>query len=193
MGLNMDQTHLVTFFVHFPIALILVSTTLYAIAAVLRSQSWTKELFITSKWCLYIAALVSGLAILSGWNIDQSMLNNENYKIITENHKFWGLLTAIAIISYGIVSIVMRKVWGKKHIAVTLVSLVILGCLVIVTGKFGLDKTQYLLSNGNMEEVSESEEAEEYAPIHTEDFVNIQEEVDSEGTSEDPEDESDSN
>lgn len=187
----MEQTHLVTFFVHFPIALILVSTTLYAVAAVLRSQPWTKELFITSKWCLYIAALVSGLAILSGWNIDPSMLNNENYKAIIENHKFWGLLTAIAIISYGIVSIIMRKIWGKKHIAITMVSLVILGCLVIVTGKFGLDKTQYLFANGNMEEVADSEEAEEYAPIHTEDFINIQEEETAENPSDESEEDTD--
>jgi uncharacterized membrane protein len=186
----MDQTHLTTLFVHFPIALILVSTTLYAIAAVLRSQSWTKELFITSRWCLYIAALVSGLAIISGWNIDPTMLNNEGYKTAIENHKFWGLLTAIAIISYGLISVVMRKVWGKKHIAVTMVSLVVLGCLVIVTGKFGIDQTQYLLG-GNTEEVSDSEEAEEYAPIHTEDFVNVQEEADSECPSDESEDDSD--
>jgi uncharacterized membrane protein len=189
----MDQTHLIAFFVHFPISLILVSTTLYAIAAVLRSQSWTQELFITSKWCLYIAALVSSLAIVSGWNIDQSMLNNENYKEITENHKFWGLLTAISIVIYGLASIAMRKVWGKKHIAVTMVSLVILGCLVIVTGKFGLDKTQYLLTNGNTEEISDSEEAEEYAPIHTEDFMNIEEEAENETAKDTSEEESDNN
>ncbi len=187
----MDQTHLITFFIHFPIALILVSTTLYAIAAVLRSYAWTKELFITSKWCLYIAALVSGLAILSGWHIDPSLLNNEGYKTAIENHKFWGLLTAIAIVSYGIISIVMRKIWGKKHIAVTMVSLVVLGCLVIVTGKFGMDQTQYLLG-GNTEEVSEAEEAEEYAPIHTDDFTNIQEESDTETPTEEVEDASDS-
>lgn len=182
----MDQVHLTTFFVHFPISLILVSTTLYAVAAIFRSHTWAKDLFITSKWNLYVAALVSSLALLSGWGLDPALLKNEGYQSATENHKFWGLLTAVAIIVYAIASILMRKIWGKKHIAVTMVSLIVLGCLVIVTGKFGLDKAQYIISTP-VEDMTDSEEAEEYAPLHTEGVPLLAEEVEPGAISVDPE------
>jgi uncharacterized membrane protein len=124
--------------VHYPIALLSITTLLFLIAVVLR-PSFSKELLITSKWCLWIAGISAIIAASFGWQAYNSVAHDAPSHAAMTVHRMWAVPTAIFIFLVALFCYVIRDQWGKEKIAITVILLLCASGLTSVTGYLGAE------------------------------------------------------
>ena len=83
--------------VHFPIALIAITTMLFLIAIILK-PAFSKELLITSKWCLWIAGISAIIASCFGWQAYNSVVHDARSHAAMTVHRMCAIPTAVFIL-----------------------------------------------------------------------------------------------
>jgi uncharacterized membrane protein len=124
--------------VHFPIALVAVSTVLYVLAIAFK-RFGAGELLIVSKWCLWLAGLSAIGTATFGWLAYNSVAHDAPSHAAMTLHKDWAIPTASFIFGCAIFAFYIRKDWGKKYILVTLILLLSASGLTAVTGWLGAE------------------------------------------------------
>lgn len=134
------------FIIHFPIALVIAATLCFAGVGFSRvvifsdsqyTSRTTRELLGASKWSLWLGALFSALAVLTGWLAEGSATYGKTAREAIELHETWGFLTAECLVLFAVISIAFREQWGKKAYKTTLVAFFILSGFVCITTWLG--------------------------------------------------------
>ncbi len=126
-------------FVHFPIALIITSTIMYGLALCFKATNVSKELFIVSKWCLWLGGVFAIVTAYTGWLAYNSVAHDEVSHQAMTMHKNWGLPTAAVIAVGSLISVAYRKVWGLKYRMVSFLGLLLMTILVSITSYLGAE------------------------------------------------------
>lgn len=124
--------------VHFPIALISISTLLFLIAVALK-PSFSKELLTTSKWCLWIAGISAIIAACFGWQAYNSVAHDAPSHAAMTVHRMWAIPTAAFIFFVALFSYFIRNQWGKDKVAITVILLLCASGLTSITGYLGAE------------------------------------------------------
>lgn len=127
-------------FVHFPLALITISTLCFFSGMILKRFEVSKELFTTSKWCLWFGGLFAIFTALTGWLAYDSVQHQSEiaHKAMTL-HRNVALPTAGLAILAAIVSYLFRGKWGKVGNPFVAMGLTVLLALVAITGFLGAE------------------------------------------------------
>ncbi len=131
------------FFVHFTIGLIITSFGTFILAQILKS--WLllqKELFIVSRWCLWLGAIASALTVLSGFNAYSETSHNTSLYCAMIIHCNWSLIAYVAFLCMAVISFtsyIKDKSTGKLFA----LGMLIISVLVIIAGFYG-DKFRHI-------------------------------------------------
>lgn len=127
------------FMVHFTISLIVVSFGMLLLAYVLKTKPRIQEeCFIVSRWCLWLAALASGLTIVAGFHAYYTVGHDAiSHKVMTI-HRNWGMTTFMIIWLMAIWSFILH-LKNKSPRWLFAVSLAVTVILVMVTGWYGAE------------------------------------------------------
>jgi uncharacterized membrane protein len=126
-------------FIHFPIALIVLSALYFTIALSFKSAAISKELFIVSKWCLWFAGLFVIPTAYTGWLAYNSVRHDEAAHIAMTLHMTWALPTAGCIVLGSLAAFYFRENWGKEGLLLTLLGLTFLVSMVSITAWLGAE------------------------------------------------------
>ena len=124
--------------VHFPIALISITTLLFLIAVLLK-PSCSKELLITSKYCLWLAGISAIIAAFFGWQAYNSVAHDAPSHAAMTVHRLWAVPTATFIFLVALFSYFIRNQWGKENVAITIILLLWASGLTSVTSYLGAE------------------------------------------------------
>ena len=127
-------------FVHFPLALTAVSTLCFVLGMFLKRFDVSNELFITSKWCLWLGGLLAIFTALTGWFAYNSVQHNSElaHQAMTL-HRNIALPTAGLMILGAAVSYLCREKWGKIGNPFVAIGLTVLLVLVSIVGFLGVE------------------------------------------------------
>ena len=126
-------------FVHFPIALVMISTICFVGGMVLRKYSISEELFVVSKWTLWFAGLSAIATAYTGWLAYNSVAHDAPSHQAMTLHKNWALPTAGFIALSALVAFFFRRAWGKERVILSALCLIILSGLISITGYLGAE------------------------------------------------------
>jgi uncharacterized membrane protein len=126
-------------FIHFPIALIVLSALCFTIALLFKSAAISKELFIVSKWCLWFAGLFAIATAYTGWLAYNSVRHDDASHIAMTLHMTWALPTAGCIVLAGLAALYFREKWGKEYLLLSFFGLSVLVSLVSITAWLGAE------------------------------------------------------
>ena len=121
------------FFVHFSIALLLISAGLHVLVAARIKFSFSAEMETVANWNLWLGAILSLLTIIAGWFAYNSVDHDTPSHLAMKDHRNWGIATAVVFLLLGIWSISRYR----KAIAINwtmTVPVVIAGVLLLTTG-----------------------------------------------------------
>ncbi len=126
-------------FVHFPIALVMISTFCFVGGMLLRNYSISGELFIVSKWTLWFAGLYAVMTAYTGWLAYNSVAHDAPSHQAMTLHKNWALPTSGLIALAALGAFFIRKSWGKERVLLCALCLIVLSSLISVTGYLGAE------------------------------------------------------
>ena len=126
-------------FVHFPIALVMISTACFVGGIVLCKHSISEELFVVSKWTLWFAGLSAIATAYTGWLAYNTVAHDAPSHQAMTLHKNWALPTAGLIALSALAVLFIRKTWGKERVLLSATCLVVLSGLISITGYLGAE------------------------------------------------------
>lgn len=126
-------------FVHFPIALVVISTLSFLLGIMKKDLKLSRELIAVSKWCLWLAAIFSIITAYTGWLAYNSVAHDAPSHQAMTQHRNWALSTASLIVVLAMVVFFFRDTWGKKKKLLSFFTLIALTCSVLITAWLGAE------------------------------------------------------
>ncbi len=130
-------------FVHFTIGLYTAAAGFYTLAYLTSQVSCMKRIYssefeVVARWSLWIAALITAITVLAGWQAYNSVNHDGPSHLAMTNHRNWALPTASAIIL-----VALWAAWRHyKQRSVTLVftiTVLLVQCLLLSTAWRGAE------------------------------------------------------
>ncbi len=126
-------------FVHFPIALVAISTLSFLLGVVTRQSRIANELIMVSKWCMWFAGMFAIVTAYTGWSAYNSVAHDGLSHQAMTLHRNWALATALIIVIFAVVVFSFRNDWGQRKRLLSLSALIILTGLISVTAWLGAE------------------------------------------------------
>lgn len=125
-------------FVHFSIALLIVSAALFFIAALFKRRPWAFTILKIAHANLWIGALFMLPTLLTGWQAFNTVENDYASHVAMTIHRNWAIPTGIL----WVILAAWSAIWYRKSLVVGklfLVLLVIASVMLAVTGHKGAE------------------------------------------------------
>ena len=123
-------------FVHFPIALITLSTALFIGSILISSLNWKEKLTNASLINLWAGTAMSAITIGTGLWAARSIAHNKLAHTAMETHEHWGLYTGVLLLALTLYSI--KALRSQQPLKTTfLIGLIIATGMVTTTGWLG--------------------------------------------------------
>ena len=84
-------------FVHFPIALVLVSVGLHLVAPWLPAR-WREHCLVVAQWNLWLAAAAVVVTVATGWQAFNSVDHDDAGHAAMLEHRRWALITSAVVL-----------------------------------------------------------------------------------------------
>ncbi len=126
-------------FVHFPIALVAISTLSFLLGILNKDSTFSKELIVVSKWCLWFAGVFAMITAYTGWLAYNSVAHDEPSHQAMTQHRNWAFSTAALITVFATIVFFFRVPWGNKKKLLSLFSLIALTCSIFITAWLGAE------------------------------------------------------
>jgi len=81
-------------FVHYTIALLCISSTLFIVAFFLRESTLKKNCLVVARWNLWIGSVITIGTVLSGWQAYNTVAHDTPSHAAMTDHRNWALPTA---------------------------------------------------------------------------------------------------
>ncbi len=124
-------------FIHFPIALIVVSTLTFMLGQVVRTTQTEHDLLVVSRWTLWAAALLAIFTTYTGMQAYESIPQDAPAYQAMLIYQNWGAFALATLFIFAIVSFIYRKKWGIERVPLTLATFTLLIVLIGTTAWFG--------------------------------------------------------
>lgn len=120
-------------FVHFSIALLLISALFHVLAAANIKPTLASQISVVANWNLWLGAGISLLTIIAGWFAYNSVNHDTPSHVAMTDHRNWGIATAVIFFLLGAWSFSRYK----KSMSITwsiTIPVVIASVLLLTTG-----------------------------------------------------------
>ncbi|MCF6197849.1 MAG: DUF2231 domain-containing protein [Hyphomicrobiaceae bacterium] len=111
-------------FVHFTVALLLVSAGLFVFLSVVPGNApWQSNLLVVARWNLWIGAAITIITLLAGWQAYNSVAHDSPSHAAMTGHRNWALFTASFFGILTLWSFYLRKEMQGNRLFSTLIFL----------------------------------------------------------------------